>query len=209
MRKPSQIKKPLEEQAEPARRQRGMQRIETLLGAAATVFAAKGFDAATMTEIATVAESSIGSLYQFFPTKEHVAQALMRSQGTALTARLAVLEADSATCSLEALSDRLCGTLIEFRAAHPSFAGLTEAPGAPAEQALHIRRQMREQLSAILAPHAPGLRKPRLLAIAAVVQQTMKAAVALNAETPPIRSAALAELRLQLRTYLNATLSPR
>ena len=38
---------------------------QTLLAAAAEVFAGKGFDAATMTEIAAQSESSIGSLYQF------------------------------------------------------------------------------------------------------------------------------------------------
>lgn len=202
MRKPSQIK-PTPERA---RRQRGVQRIETLLGAAASVFSAKGYDAATMTEIAAAAESSIGSLYQFFPTKERLAEALMQAQATALEARLAVLEADSPSSTLEALADRLCGTLIEFRAAHPSFAGLIEAPGAPTELAQEIRQQMRQQLAAILAPHAGAMRKPRLLAVAAVVQQVMKSATVLNAEPAPLRIAALAELRLMLRSYLRSAL---
>ena len=193
--------------AQPVRRQRGVQRIETLLGAAAKVFAAKGFDAATMTEIAAAAESSIGSLYQFFPTKEGVAEALMQSQAAALGARLAVLEADSPVSDLDALSDRLCGTLVEFRAAHPSFAGLIEAPGAPGVITGRIRQQLRLHLAAILAPHAPGMRKPRLLAIASVVQQVMKAAVALNAEPGAPGRAALAELRLMLRAYLRAALA--
>src|ERR1700739_2986796 len=62
------------------RRARGQLRVEALLAAAAEVFAAKGFDAATMTEIAAQSESSIGSLYQFFRTKEAVADALVREQ---------------------------------------------------------------------------------------------------------------------------------
>lgn len=177
-----------------------------MLAAAASVFAAKGYDAATMTEIAAAAESSIGSLYQFFPTKDELAAALMRSQAEALWTGLAVLQADSATLPLEALSDRLCGTLVDFRAAHPSFAGLIDAPGAPAVLAQEVRQQMRRQLAAILVPHAAGVRKPRLLAIAAVVQQVMKSAVMLNAEAPPMRNAALAELRLMLRSYLATAL---
>ena len=202
MRESSQIKPPPAR----ARRQRGVDRIETLLAAAAGVFDAKGYEAATMTEIAAAAKSSIGSLYQFFPTKERVAEALMHTQVVALEARLSVLAADSPATTLDALADRLCGTLIEFRATHPSFIGLTEVPGAPHGVAQEIRQQMRQRLTAILAPHAPGLRKPRLLAIAAVVQQVMKAAVALNAEPPPMRNAALTEQRLMLRSYLREAL---
>src|SRR3982751_5916046 len=70
------------------RRARGQLRVEALLAAAAEVFAAKGFDAATMTEIAAQSESSIGSLYQFFRTKEAVADALVREQVDALWLRL-------------------------------------------------------------------------------------------------------------------------
>src|SRR5437868_3575184 len=70
------------------RRARGQLRVEALLAAAAAVFAAKGFDAATMTEIAAQSGSSIGSLYQFFRTKEAVAEALVREQMDALWLRL-------------------------------------------------------------------------------------------------------------------------
>ena len=69
------------------RRARGQLRVEALLAAAAEVFAVKGFDAATMTEIAAQSESSIGSLYQFFRTKEAVAEALLGEQVGALWAR--------------------------------------------------------------------------------------------------------------------------
>src|SRR3954465_1135211 len=65
-------------------RARGRLRVDALLAAAAEVFAAKGFDAATMTEIAAQSGSSIGSLYQFFRTKEAVAEALLDAQVDAL-----------------------------------------------------------------------------------------------------------------------------
>src|ERR1700740_17555 len=70
------------------RRARGQLRVEAVLAAAAEVFAGKGFDAATMTEIAAQSESSIGSLYQFFRTKEAVAEALLGTQVDALWVRL-------------------------------------------------------------------------------------------------------------------------
>src|SRR3984893_8176245 len=56
--------------------ERGEKRVAGLLEAAAAIFAEVGFEAATMRDIAERAGASIGSLYQFFPNKEVVAQAI-------------------------------------------------------------------------------------------------------------------------------------
>jgi AcrR family transcriptional regulator len=191
---------------ERVRRQRGHQRVEVLLGAAAQVFAERGYDAATMTEIAARAESSIGSLYQFFPTKPEVAQGVIALQAGELQARLAAMAEASAGWDVDELSARLVVALIEFRAAHPSFARLVDSPGAPAEQVQAVRQAMRVQLAQILAPHAAGLAKSRLAAVAVAVQQVMKAAVTLNTEAAPGMRAALVELKEMLRVYLRAAL---
>src|SRR5258708_20253019 len=58
-------------------RKPGRRRVAALLEAAGAVFAEKSYDAATMTEVAARAGSAIGSLYQFFPTKELLADALI------------------------------------------------------------------------------------------------------------------------------------
>lgn len=192
---------------ERARRQRGHLRVEVLLAAAAQVFAQKGYDAATMTEIATQAESSIGSLYQFFPTKQSVAQGLIALQAGELQQRLAAMVAASPGWDVDELARRLVVALIEFRAAHPSFARLIDTPGVPHEVVQAVRLQMRAQLAEILAPHAGALTKPRLAAVAAVVQQVMKSAVALNADGGPGARAALAELKEMLRVYLGSALA--
>jgi len=193
------------------RRARGHQRVEVLLAAAAQIFADKGYDAATMTEIAAQAESSIGSLYQFFPTKDRIAQALIAQQTQDLRARLDAMAQMSPRWSVEELSRRLCGALIEFRGEHPSFARLIDTPGVPEDLVVAVRRDMRVQLADILAPHAPGLPKARLMAIAAAVQQVMKSAVALNADpaadSPTAAKAALQELRSMLRSYLESALA--
>jgi AcrR family transcriptional regulator len=200
--------------AEPAvaerapRRARGHQRVEVLLAAAAQVFADKGYDAATMTEIAAQADSSIGSLYQFFPTKDRIAQALIGQQTQDLRTRLDAMAQLSPRWSIDELSRRLCAALIEFRGQHPSFARLVDTPGVPAELVVAVRRDMRLQLVDILSPHAPQLSRACLTAVAAVVQQVMKSAVALNAdpaaESPTAAKAALQELRTMLRCYLES-----
>ena len=182
------------------RRERGRLRVAALLDAGGAVFADKGFDGATMTEIAARAGASIGSLYQFFPTKELLAEALMARDTAVLIERLAAFEAAAPAWSPADLADRLAPALIEFRADHPAFAILLEAIGAPAEKAAASGRAVRAGVRAILAAAAPDRPAALLDAAAAAVQQVMKGAVAVKAD--PIGPAALDELRTMLRLYL-------
>jgi AcrR family transcriptional regulator len=176
--------------------------VAALLDAAGSVFAEKGFDGATMTEIAARAGASIGSLYQFFPTKELLAEALMDRDTAVLIERLGRLESAAAGWQPTDLADRLVPALLEFRADHPAFAILLEARGAPAEKAAAAGRAVRARVRAILAAASPGHPAAALDAGAAVVQQVMKGAVALKATGDPIWPAALDELRTMLRLYL-------
>src|SRR3954471_21182911 len=100
-------------------RARGRLRVEALLAAAAEVFAAKGYDAATMTEIAAQSESSIGSLYQFFRTKEDVAEALIGAQMQALWGHLDVLAERAPRLATPELGHALAVCFVDFRAHHP------------------------------------------------------------------------------------------
>ena len=138
------------------RRARGQLRVEALLAAAAEVFAAKGFDAATMTEIAAQSESSIGSLYQFFRTKEAVADALVRAAGgRAVAAAGRPGRTRAPALATPELGHALAVCLVEFRADHPSFATLVERPGPPSPLVAGVRRKVRERVEAILLRHAP------------------------------------------------------
>ena len=65
---------------QPMRRQplqgRSQKRVKIILDAAASHFAEVGYDAATTNAIAERANTSIGSLYRFFPDKASICQAL-------------------------------------------------------------------------------------------------------------------------------------
>ena len=204
MRKTSQIQ---EDGPKQPQRERGRARVAALLDAAAAVFVDKGYEAATMTEIAARAESSIGSLYQFFRTKELVADALMGRYAEVLLARLAEFEAQAEGWSVEALGTRLSGTFIEFRAEHPAFAALAEAQGAPTPRILEFRAQLRRQIAAILRRKAPSLTAADLEVTASVTLQMMKATVSMNAEPGlPRKRAVLDELKGLLQRYLRERL---
>ena len=58
------------------KQQRGKERVEKILDAAALVFDEVGYDAATTHLIAAKAETAIGSLYQFFPDKAAIFKAM-------------------------------------------------------------------------------------------------------------------------------------
>jgi AcrR family transcriptional regulator len=58
------------------RQQRGKERVEKILAAAAQVFEEVGYTAATTNLIAAQAGTAIGSLYQFFPDKAAIFQAM-------------------------------------------------------------------------------------------------------------------------------------
>jgi len=174
--------------------------VAALLEGAVAVFADKGFDGATMTEIAARAGAAIGSLYQFFPTKELLAEAILVRDTAVLIERLSGFEAAAAGWSPSVLADHLVPVLMEFRADHPAFAILLETPGAPAQHAQAAGREVRARVRAILAAAAPGRPAPLLDAAAAAVQQVMKGAVAVAAD--PIGAAALDELKTMLRLYL-------
>ncbi len=55
---------------------RGQRRVDRLLDAAAELIAEVGVEAASTNAIAARAQTSVGSLYQFFPNREAVVQAL-------------------------------------------------------------------------------------------------------------------------------------
>jgi|SRR5687768_8562936 len=50
--------------------ERSKKRVEAILDAAAEIFVEVGYDSATIDSIAERAETSVGSIYQFFPNKE-------------------------------------------------------------------------------------------------------------------------------------------
>lgn len=59
------------------KQKRGQVRVDAILNAASEVFAEMGYDNAPITRIAAHANTSVGSLYQFFANKEAILKALV------------------------------------------------------------------------------------------------------------------------------------
>src|ERR1700678_857062 len=93
--------------AKEPKRERGKQRVPALLDAGAELFAEKGYEAATMTELARRAGAPIGSLHQFFPSKEALAEALFDRFAERWAASFARVEELARGSSARKLADLL------------------------------------------------------------------------------------------------------
>jgi AcrR family transcriptional regulator len=189
----------------PPRRQRGKDRVAALLAAAVEVFAEKGYEAATMTEIAVRAGASIGSLYQFFATKDVLAAALHEANGAALSDMLTMLARQTAGERPALVADRLFEEMQRFLQAHPAFVVLLDRrdPDHAAKQAR--RQKLREQLATLLQQTRPALPIVRAQAMAVVILHVIKAAMTISGESELEEGRqAIDELRQMLRSHLEA-----
>jgi AcrR family transcriptional regulator len=192
------------------KRARGKQRVAQLLEAAAAVFAEKGFELATMTEIAARAGAPIGSLYQFFPAKEALADTLLQEYAALLAADLQQLEARAAGIS----TTRLVEELFALVRAHPleraAVLPLAEARMDEPTRRATFRQMMRRQVAAVLRAFSPGLAAATAADMAVLLLQLMKAASALiDEEDLPGRTARVRELAALGAQYIDQRLENR
>jgi len=164
------------------KRQRGKQRVAELLAAGAAVFADKGYDAATMTEIAARAGAPIGSLYQFFPSKETLADTLVQSYVALLAADLEALEARAREIDTRALVKGLFSVLRGHPEERAATLPLVEARMHERTRRETFRYLLRKRITAILRARSPALSAEAARERSVVVLQLMKAASSLSDE---------------------------
>jgi AcrR family transcriptional regulator len=201
---PSQRSMPSPIPSRAPQRHRGRLRVAALMKAAAVVFAEKGFDAATMTEIAAAAQAPIGSLYQFFSNKEALANTVLERYGELVEAALAQIEERAAGLSAAALADALFDWIVGLRHETGAAFALLDAPCDWSARRAELRRMARRRIARILKARKPLLASNLLEDMAAVLLQNMRAMAALITEQDPdLAQGALAELREMTRLYLS------
>jgi AcrR family transcriptional regulator len=191
------------------KRARGKQRVAELLEAAAAVFAEKGYEATTMTEIAARARAPIGSLYQFFPAKEVLADMLVQNYVALVTADLLELEARASEIDNQTLVERLFGLLRSHPHERAAALPLAEARMDERTRRTTFRHMLRRHIAAILRARAPSLPAETARDMAVVVLQMMKAANSLSDEEGlPGRVAGMRDLQALAMLYLEQRLRP-
>lgn len=181
--------------------ERGQRRVDQILDAAEGVFAELGVGASTMQMIADRAESSMGSLYHFFPNKESIVEALgARYAETIRESNEHAMPLEMAHLPAEQLFERIFEAQIEFIERTPAFNAVHDSVhrNCPAiDDALN--QALVGHVGKFLALRYPNMPEPQRLASAMVSVASVHAVVELAARLPaPHREGVIREARAML-----------
>jgi AcrR family transcriptional regulator len=190
---------------------RGERRLTKILEAAEKVFAQIGYETATTNSIARHAKTSIGSLYQFFPNKEAILQAVAARYLDRLRNVLdTILTDDVAYLPLLVVYERIIGALAEFHAANPGFRHLFYGSSTSAHLAAATEQLVREciqRVDALMAVRFPALAPRRRRLLATINVEVIRALLPLSqAATGEERAEVLEEIRNLLLAHLRQVL---
>lgn len=175
--------------------------MDGFLRAAASVVTEVGYERATMCAIAERAHSCIGSLYQFFPNKRSVAEALRAQYIEEIEQSWIALEGKAADLSAEKLVCRLVSLQLEIVKTHPALLALLDVPSAP--RASEKCELIRARIASVLVAHKPRMSTETALRTASVVQQVSRGLLTLYAQSDAHQKIAMIEeLRFVLSGYL-------
>jgi AcrR family transcriptional regulator len=192
---------------------RGERRVASLLDAAGRVFGEVGYHAATTNAIAAEGKVSPATLYQFFPNKEAIADALVAryAMDLAKEERAADIQ-ELASAPLEEAIRQVTGVVIEFNRKHAAFHTLyTEAPLSKdtIEQKQLLSQTFIDRLSEVLIARNPQLDKQDVLWSAGIVLTTVKGFLpALAGRKTSARSRTIDALNQMLVRYLESVVKP-
>jgi AcrR family transcriptional regulator len=192
------------------RRARGLQRIDSILDAAETVFAHMGYEEATTNHIAAQAGISPGSLYQFFSNKEEIAQTLATRYTEELqSAYDSVFSVEAASLPLSLWLDQVIDTLLAFHFAHPAFHVLLNTPvSSHVTNLTHaLRQELQSRFELGIVRRAPHLSARERSLSATISLQLFKAVLRLILQAEEDERRLLVdELKTALRRYLEPLL---
>ena len=196
------------------RNARGERRVASLLAAAGRVFGELGYHAATTNAIAAKAKVSPATLYQFFPNKEAIADALVTRYAIDLAKEVRAADIQElVSAPLEEAVRQVTGVVIEFNRKHAAFNTLyAEAPLSKdtLEQKQLLSQTFIDHLSEVLIARNPQLDKQDVLWSAEIVLTTVKGFLpALAGRKTSARSRTIDALTQMLVRYLEPVLKPR
>ncbi len=181
-------------------RRPGKERVAALLRAGAQVIAERGFEAATMAEIAARAEAPIGSLYRFFPSKDALASALIDRYGELIDAAFEKIDYRRETVTTEAFADSLLESLTGLRGETQSaIVTLLDARPDFSARRNEFTDAFRRHIVRMLTLRDPDLDAAKAHNMSIVLLQNLKTMKSLDVEKD---AGAIAELRAMTRLYL-------
>jgi AcrR family transcriptional regulator len=190
---------------------RGRRQVDNILDAAAALFASSGYDATSTNAIAEQAHTSIGSLYQFFPNKAAIYEALtLRYVGQFRDVLDRVVTLEVAHLPLALLIDRVVDAFWEVAHSQQGVTKMLLSAQLSPELAEHDNALVAasvQRIDAILAARAPELSADRRALIATIAVDVVHALLQRASVAPPAMGALIiAEGKALLRAYLAAAI---
>lgn len=196
--------------------ERSRARLERILDIADTLFAEVGYDAGTMEEIASRAETSIGSVYQFFPNKKALFAALQRRY---LERSQKLFEQLLTPATLErpwySLLDEVIEAFWQFHCDLPGFRAIWVHQSITAEMldaGDKLNQVMAARAADILGVFAPELTPSRRAVVGSALVEMVSALLFVAVRRKASEAKQLvAETKVMARAYIEAVLasSPR
>jgi AcrR family transcriptional regulator len=203
---PSVANERAQEQRRVPTQARSRERVERILDAAAEVFSEIGYDAATTEAIAVRAGTSIGSIYQFFPNKQALYDAIAtRYLDRSRAIFESLMSAEAKRLPWKKLLDRAIDTFAatsgdkDFRAVWMNW----KLSGGFLEAGQALNREFALRCEAILAAQAKGLSPQRRALVATVIVEVISAMLFVAARRGDAEGAKIVEeTKVLLERYL-------
>src|SRR5258705_8546265 len=204
---PSTMSRPNEvPHAKAPQRRNGKLRVAAILKAGAAVISEKGYEMATMAEIAARSNTKIGSLYRFFPNKEVLANALIAHYHEGVHNAFDELDSRIQSLSISSLADFLLDLMVDLhQGAGPTLKRLLEIPEVFSVKRGEFSRSIHKHIVRTLTLRSPSLTANKAQDMAVVILGNMKTMAAFSdAADQSVRPGAIEELREMTRIYLKS-----
>jgi AcrR family transcriptional regulator len=179
------------------RQQRSQATVEAILDATARVLCTIGYDRASTNRVALAAGVSVGSLYQYFPSKEALVAALVERHTAQMTLLLKTKLAEVATAPLPVAVRTIIDAMFAAHAVDPKLHKvlIEQVPRiGRLEHVVDVEREVGLLVTAFLEARRRELRPTRLASAAFVlchvVEAVTHAAVLAELQEPRTREVA-------------------
>ncbi len=171
----------------PPKQSRARATVADILAATARILERDGYEAVTTNELARVAGVGVGSLYQYFATKEAVVEALQEQHfarmGTAFLARMDELEGASMAALVHGLAHLMrTSELLNSKLSRQLLA--VPRRGRP-KAVQDIEQRVADKLHRALVRHAPRADAAALRIKVVLVEQTVEALILSTSQLRP------------------------
>jgi AcrR family transcriptional regulator len=192
------------------RQQRSQATVEAILDATARVLCTTGYDRASTNRVALAAGVSVGSLYQYFPSKEALVAALVERHVAQMTHLVKTKLAEVASAPLAVAVRTMIDAMFAAHAVDPRLHKvlIEQVPRVGRlEQVVGVEREVEALVAALLEARRGDLRppparlKPAAFVLCHVVEAVTHAAVLAELREPRTREVA-SELTEMVLLYL-------